>query len=245
MIGPKEDLKPFSITLFILVTLEIIFVLFICPYLWYEVSYIIPMISLQLFIIAHFLMFLTMITDPGIIPRKEVFQAIGEIPDIFTSEGTDKKKFCKTCQIYRPARSNHCRKCDNCVEVFDHHCPFVNACIGKNNYKYFIGMVISLTLLGGMNIAGVILFIFYDGDTGRSSRSLVKNDTFLMAVAVVLALSITFLTALVFCLCIFHMKISMSGETTKEFRLNIKQNQSVAWFGEKSWFHPRLLIQSL
>ena len=195
-------------------------------------------------------MFLAMIVDPGIIPRKEIFQAIGQIPEIFKNEGEIKKKFCKTCQIYKPLRSHHCNRCDNCVEIYDHHCSFINSCIGKNNYKYFISMVISLTLLGGINLSGLFFFIFYDSARVRSSRSrkiyvVVENDTFLMSIAVVLTLSITLLTIFIFCLCIFHMKISISGETTKEFRINTKESINESSDNEKNWFHPRLIIQSL
>ena len=249
MLGPSEDLKPFCITLLLLVILELMFILFICPYLWYEVTIMIPILSLQLFVLSLFFMFFTMIIDPGIIPRKEIFLAIGEVPQAFATEGEEKKKFCKTCQIFKPARSNHCSRCDNCVEIFDHHCPFINSCIGKNNYKYFVVMVTSLSFLGGMNMAGLFLFMFYDSDRVRASRSrnvysVIKNNTFLLSVAVVLTLSITFLTILVFCLCMFHMKITISGETTKEHRLHLKQVNANSFGNEKFWFHPRLLIQS-
>lgn len=171
MLGPSQDQKFFNFTLFSLVILELLFILFICPYLWYEVSIMIPLLSIQLFALSLFFMGLTMMTDPGIIPRKEIFLALGEVPEQFITEGEEKKKFCKTCQIYKPLRSNHCSRCDNCVEVYDHHCPFVNSCIGKNNYKYFVMMVAMLTLLGGMDISGLVLFLFYDSERVRTSRS--------------------------------------------------------------------------
>ena len=30
-------------------------------------------------------------------------------------------KFCHTCLIFRPQITSHCRLCNSCVEMFDHH----------------------------------------------------------------------------------------------------------------------------
>mmetsp|Transcript_24930 Transcript_24930/g.44873 ORF Transcript_24930/g.44873 Transcript_24930/m.44873 type:complete len:442 (-) Transcript_24930:3560-4885(-) len=49
---------------------------------------------------------------------------------------------CNKCQHERPPRSHHCKVCKMCVLEFDHHCPWVNNCIGYNNYREFILLLV-------------------------------------------------------------------------------------------------------
>jgi palmitoyltransferase ZDHHC9/14/18 len=49
--------------------------------------------------------------------------------------------------ILRPPRAGHCSDCGLCVEKFDHHCPWVGNCIGKNNYLFYLGLLYSTSLL--------------------------------------------------------------------------------------------------
>lgn len=93
------------------------------------------------------LLLLTSSRDPGIIPRNaqppepENYEnslefVAGQTPrlprtrDVIVNGIIVKVKYCDTCMLYRPPRCSHCSICDNCVERFDHHCPWVGQCIG-------------------------------------------------------------------------------------------------------------------
>lgn len=59
-------------------------------------------------------------------------------------------------QAFVQRGSRHCRECEKCVLGFDHHCKWVNACIGTNNYRPFLALLSSMcTMLLVQLAAGI------------------------------------------------------------------------------------------
>lgn len=69
--------------------------------------------------------------------------------------------FCDKCDMVRPPRCHHCRVCNRCVLQFDHHCFWVNNCIGYNNYRSFLALQLHVVLACCYSI-GVLVVPFYE-----------------------------------------------------------------------------------
>lgn len=93
--------------------------------------------STTLMVICFFSFYKASTVPPGVIENKEqALRACRRYPydDVMFS----KNNSCTTCKFVKPARSKHCVVCDHCVEKFDHHCIWVNQCIGIRNFKWFL-----------------------------------------------------------------------------------------------------------
>uniref|UniRef100_A0A8C4WMA4 Palmitoyltransferase n=1 Tax=Gopherus evgoodei TaxID=1825980 RepID=A0A8C4WMA4_9SAUR len=188
----------FYLTLFLILGTCALFFAFECRYLAVQLSPAIPVFAVVLFLFAMAMLLRTSFSDPGVIPRALPDEAAFIEMEIEATNGTVpqgqrpppriknfqinnqivKLKYCYTCKIFRPPRASHCSICDNCVERFDHHCPWVGNCVGKRNYRYFYLFILSLSLLTiyifTFNIVYVALMV---GLTGFHTFLVALNQT--------------------------------------------------------------------
>ncbi len=47
-------------------------------------------------------------------------------------------RYCAICQVYQPPDAMHCPITGVCIDGYDHYCPWMGTCIGKNNMSAFM-----------------------------------------------------------------------------------------------------------
>lgn len=109
---------------------------------------------------AHFVVIASFVTfalatssDPGVVSSDNIKSMSGRYP--YDNTLYFPQSICNTCAIPKPARSKHCALCGHCVTRFDHHCVWINNCVGGANYKYFLLFVaqhVHLTWYGTYNL---------------------------------------------------------------------------------------------
>ncbi|XP_058804444.1 palmitoyltransferase Hip14-like [Phymastichus coffea] len=161
--------------------------------------------------------------DPGVIKASHE-KKLDCIINLAENGGFEPHLFCHTCLVSKPLRSKHCSVCDVCVARYDHHCPWVNNCIGAKNHKYFLGYLLSLFGLCLVVLGATIQYWQFEcwtnlSDVHTADSYLVTAgtcDAWVMWVAANTALHSFWVGTLFACQC---YQIMILGMTTNE-RIN-------------------------
>ncbi|CAG9326645.1 unnamed protein product [Blepharisma stoltei] len=73
-------------------------------------------------------------TDPMVLE----YLSVKKKKEKFTKSYTN---YCSLCSSPVTADSKHCMRCNRCTDKFDHHCKWVNNCIGRKNYHIFLLLI--------------------------------------------------------------------------------------------------------
>lgn len=118
-------------------------------------------------------------------------------------------------------------RCNRCASIFDHHCKFVNNCVGESNYSTFIKLIVSVQVYECFLIV-IFVLVF----TIRPDRFNITQIPILVALlkCILVFMSNGYL------IC-FHIMLNLKKLTTFEYismRFRMKQSVSPSNAEEQS-----------
>ncbi|XP_036395147.1 palmitoyltransferase ZDHHC3-A isoform X1 [Megalops cyprinoides] len=189
--------------------------------------------------------FRAMCTDPGAVPKGNATKEFIESLQLKPGQVVYK---CPKCCSIKPDRAHHCSVCKRCIRKMDHHCPWVNNCVGENNQKYFVLFTMYIALISLHALVMVAFHFLYCFEEDWT-----KCSTFSPPATVILLILLCFegLLFLIFTSVMFGTQVhSICTDETGIERLkgeNATWEKVLCWEGMKaafggplslSWFSP-------
>ncbi|KAI5575311.1 hypothetical protein POPTR_010G226100v4 [Populus trichocarpa] len=170
--------------------------------------------------------------EPGYVPSPYVPDVEGAAvpPHQEPLNNSSQLRRCDKCVTYKPPRAHHCRVCRRCVLRMDHHCLWINNCVGYWNYKAFFILVLYATIAS--IYSSVMIISCASQKNWNFSGRIPMKIFFVVSGAMMFGLSITFGTLLG-----WHIYLMSCNMTTIENYEGIR----AAWLARKSghsYRHP-------
>ncbi|CAG9329460.1 unnamed protein product [Blepharisma stoltei] len=173
-------------------------------------------IFLILFYISHICViiqgYIATDSDPTILIKPET-----------VSLDTNINYFCTICKVYVTESAKHCGQCNRCVDRFDHHCKWLNNCIGKPNYWKFIPLIWTL------EVSTFILLCFEIYVVNKGFAKELTDDYSTQILVLTILLIDIFINGTVFLalayLISMHIYLGIKGKTTYEFIQEWRKNK--------------------
>lgn len=130
---------------------------------------------------------------------------------------------CDVCETSVTESAKHCGACNRCTEGFDHHCRWLNNCVGKANYKNFFRLIVATMVMSVDHTVtnAFVLDKLYRADLGveeihRSAFGRLPWPEFKIILLIACVLNLSFAIFLIH-LTWFHWMLQRNGLTTYEY----------------------------
>ena len=140
-------------------------------------------------------------------------------------------RWCRHCKCIKPPRAHHDSITGTCVYDMDHYCPWMNNCVGRDNYRYFF-LFLTYLFFGalwaiGMTYRCMQLFVSEEGPyaTTIPNINLRNAATFSFTIA----MSAAFAVGILF---FWHVYLAFTNQTTIEFYINMDERSYAKSKGE-------------
>ncbi|XP_075041246.1 palmitoyltransferase ZDHHC12 isoform X2 [Mixophyes fleayi] len=103
--------------------------------------YLQPLIFVLSVMCSVALYFGVSLMDPGYVHSdidEKSFPTTEDQEMISQTSNTVRMRRCGYCFLKQPMRARHCKSCQRCVRRYDHHCPWIENCVGENNHCLFM-----------------------------------------------------------------------------------------------------------
>ena len=127
-------------------------VMFVCLHFFFELLillFILPKINIHIYFMAFWILIIALFvsfffankSDPGFLEAKDNLTWLQMV-----EQKIHINEYCPYCRVKKTNKVKHCHVCKKCVSGFDHHCNWIDNCVGEKNKNKFL-VFVSITLL--------------------------------------------------------------------------------------------------
>ncbi|XP_061421822.1 palmitoyltransferase ZDHHC3 [Lethenteron reissneri] len=172
-----------------------------------------------------------MLTDPGAVPKGNATKEYIESLQLQPGQVVYK---CPKCCSIKPDRAHHCSVCKRCIRKMDHHCPWVNNCVGESNQKYFVLFTMYIALISVHALLMVLIHLVY-----CSGENWENCSTFSPSSSVILLILLSLEGLLFFIFTTIMCGTQVYSICTDETGIEQLKREEPRWVKQSKWMNMK------